>query len=342
MQKRSEGILRAINSSGRYNILTFPTHERYQSNWRMMPHTFYLWQGKGIKPWVNKYAQLPDNHVLLDGSEQQLLPDIKFDLVLSQNKFGQFQVAKQMAERFNIPLISLEHTLPMESWTKKQVDAMSQMRGQTNVFISDYSIEKWGFKKDDPTVRVIEHAIDTNVFRPSIRSDRPFGTAGVISTVNDWINRDWCCNFSLFKELVLDRGLPHKVLGDTPGFSKPAKDIDELVEHYQNGTVYFNTSTISPVPTAMLEAMACMCPVVTTATCLIPDIIEDGVNGYCSNDKEYLYDRLIFCLQNPRHKEVLNIANNAYKTIKKRFSIVKHVASWMDLFDEVIGKGYNV
>ena len=48
MQKRVESYLRAINSNN-INILTFPTHERYQSNLESLPYTFYLWQGNGIK-----------------------------------------------------------------------------------------------------------------------------------------------------------------------------------------------------------------------------------------------------------------------------------------------------
>jgi glycosyltransferase involved in cell wall biosynthesis len=307
-----------------------------------MPHTFYLWQGQGIKPWVNRYAQLPQNHILLDGSEGQIKPDMKFDMVLSQNKFGQFQVAQQIAQRFNIPLISLEHTLPMHTWHKKQIDAMTAMQGSINVFISEYSIKQWGFDPKHPSVRIVEHAVDTSVFQPSIYSNQQFGTNGVISTVNDWINRDWCCNFSLFKKLVLDKGLPYKVVGDTPGFSEPAKDIAELVKHYHDGTVYFNTSTISPVPTAMLEAMACGLPVVSTATCQIPDIIKNEVNGYCSNDEDYLADKLKFCLENPTHPEILEICKNAVKTIEERFSIKTHVKKWLEIFDSVYGKGYDV
>jgi hypothetical protein len=87
MQNKHEAILRAINNtSGKYNILTFPTHEAFQSNWATMPHTFYLYQGEGIKPWNNKYRQLPPNHVLLDGGPSQIKVDIKFDMVLSQSR----------------------------------------------------------------------------------------------------------------------------------------------------------------------------------------------------------------------------------------------------------------
>lgn len=100
MQSRHESILRTINSSGPYNVLTFPTHEAYQSNLGALQHKFYLYQGKGIKTWSNQYRQIPENHILLDGTNHQVKLDMKFDIVLSQNKFGQFQVAKSMSKPF--------------------------------------------------------------------------------------------------------------------------------------------------------------------------------------------------------------------------------------------------
>src|SRR5687767_14302876 len=98
MQNKTEALLRAINNEPKsISVLTFPTHEAFQSNWGKLPHTFYLYQGKGIKTWGFEYRPLPQNTILLDGSESQVRIDMKFDMVLSQNKFGQYQVAHQIA-----------------------------------------------------------------------------------------------------------------------------------------------------------------------------------------------------------------------------------------------------
>ena len=350
MQLRHEGIIRAINnSSKKYNILTFPTHERYQSNLGKLNHTFYLFQGKGIKPWNNDYAMLPDNHILLDGSESQIRMDMKFDMVLSQNKFGQFNVADSIARGLNIPLISIEHTLPVPGWGIKVKEAMKKMSGNINVFISEYSIDKWGFDINDTKTRVIHHGIDTEVFKPKLEgesftveteqrlSDRNVSSS-VLSVVNDFINRDIFCGWNIYSRIT--NGLPIVPLGSTPGFSEAAKDINDLVAHYQKAAVFVNTSTVSPIPTSVLEAAACGCPIVTTATCMLPEIIKDGYNGFISNDEQYLREKLQWCLSKPKEARE-TIGKNARKTILDNFSIVDHLKKWNAVFDEVYGKTYD-
>src|SRR5687767_10510514 len=93
------------------NILTFPTHERYQQNMANTGHRFYLYRGDNIKDWNEVYAKLPKNYTLLPKNTDPPL-DIDFDIVLSQNKFGQFPVAQYFSKCYHCPLISLEHTLP--------------------------------------------------------------------------------------------------------------------------------------------------------------------------------------------------------------------------------------
>ena len=306
------------------NILTFPTHERYESMLAKTGHTFYAYRAEGIKDWNETYAKLPSNYILLDPAlgESQIPDYVDFDLVLSQNKFGQFQVAKELATKFHLPLVSLEHTLPMPAWGESMRYQLREMRGHINIFISEYSINDWGWKTEEDT-EVITHGIDTELFCPSEedRSDE------ILSVVNDWINRDWCCGFSIWQDVI--KGLPHKVVGDTPGLSKPAASTEELVATYQNSRIFLNTSTISPVPTALMEAMSCGCAVVSTATCMIPEIIENGVNGFISNDHEELKQYLVDLLNDEGLAK--EIGNNARKTITEKYSASKFVDRWNEI-----------
>jgi len=309
------------------NILTFPTHERYETMLSKTGHNFYAYRAEGIKDWNETYAKTPDNYVLLDPSlgDSQVPEYVDFDLVLSQNKFGQYQKAKQLAHQLHLPLVSLEHTLPMPEWDENIMGQVREMRGDVNVFISEYSINAWGWENRlqsflNNDTFVITHGVDTELFcsKEDERSDE------ILSVVNDWINRDWCCGFSVWQEVI--KGLPYKVVGDTPGLSEPAASTEGLVATYQNSRIFLNTSTISPVPTALMEAMSCGCAVVSTATCMIPEVIENGVNGFITNNvgemKQYLVDLLN---DEDMAKE---IGENARKTILERYSTERFVENW--------------
>lgn len=337
MQNRHESILRTVNRKDKkYNILTFPTHERWQSNLAGMDHTFYLFQAKGIKGWNNKYAQLPKNHILLDGSENQVMPDMKFDIVFSQNKYGQYQQARAFSEFYGIPLVSIEHTLPMTWWTDKYIKKMTKMRGHANVFISKYSMEKWGYSEADGDSCVIHHAIDSNKFAPI---EDGHNNGKILSVANDFINRGPLLGFDIYAKICLENNMPVKIVGDTPGLSLAAKTENELINEYQQASVFFNTSQVSPIPMSLLEAMSCGTPVVSTATCMIPEIIKDGYNGFLSNDHDVLKAKLEWCLKNP--SEAKKIGENARKTIQENFSLKAHLDGWNRVFDSVFGKNYK-
>ena len=271
------------------NILTFPTHERYETSLAKTGHNFYSYRAEGIKDWNTTHAPIPDNYHLLDKDlgENQIPLYLDFDLVLSQNKFGQFQLAYPMAQKLHLPLVSLEHTLPVPYWSDEVKEQTRNMRGDVNVFISNYSITDWGWDARNDTT-VITHGVDSELFQPDDSLERE---NQVLSVVNDWINRDWCCGFGIWQNII--QNLPFHVVGDTPGLSEVASSTEELVKIYQSNRIFLNTSTISPVPTALLEAMSCGCAVVTTATCMIPEIVEHGVNGFISNNEEELKQHLV-------------------------------------------------
>ena len=321
-------IRKATRKDGKLNILTFPTHERYQTNLAKTGHSFYLWQGQGIKPWVDSYAPLPKGTHLLtqEGDKCNIPMHVDIDLVFSQNKFGQFEVAKRLSDQIGVPLVSLEHTLPAQSWTKKHLNQLYNLRGDVNVFISEYSRAEWGWREDE--AMVVHHGIDTELFKPSDNKREPLA----LSVVNDWINRDWCCGFKLWQAVsgFPDSYFPVRVIGDTPGLSEAAKSTEDLVKAYQESAVFLNTSLISPVPTSLLEAMSCGCAVVSTATCMIPEVINNGENGFMGETVEELkeYVELLISDESLRKK----IGDNARKTIVDRFNIKDFVKSWDNVF----------
>jgi hypothetical protein len=197
------------------------------------------------------------------------------------------------------------------------------MIGNKNVFISEYSKSAWGITYN---TKVIHHGLDTESFKNNGLTKQEH----VLTVANDFVKRDYCLNYSGWKRIT--DGISTKLIGDTEGLSEPAKSTEDLINAYNECGVYLNTSTLSPIPMSLLEAMSCGCAVVSTATCMIPEIIENGVNGFISNDESELRSYIVKLLED---KDLRNtIGNNARQTIENRFSLSKFIDSWNDIFDE--------
>ena len=233
-------------------------------------------------------------------------------------------------------MISIEHTLPRTEWQKNILAQYHSMRGDLNIFISDYSREKWGWSGQEASV--IHHGIDTEIFCPPTTEDERECQA--LSVVNDWINRDWCCGFNFWAEATSypNYEFPVSVVGDTKGLSKPAESTEALISEYQKSLIFVNTSLISPVPTSLLEAMSCGCAVVSTSNCMIPEIIKDGENGFLTNNALEM-KKIIKRLMDDRAL-CKKIGQNARKTILEKFNIQSFVEEWNKAFISCL-ENYN-
>lgn len=101
-----EVILEKLNREKKdsYDILTFSTHEGYQSLLDKTGHNFYLLETEATpKRWEKKYRSLPENHTIINDinySNSRL-----FDFILSHERFGQLQSANQLSMSLRIPII---------------------------------------------------------------------------------------------------------------------------------------------------------------------------------------------------------------------------------------------
>jgi hypothetical protein len=329
-QRSVRSILRGAHRPEKLNILTFATHERYEENLCKTGHNFYsLAIGK---TWDTDYAPVPENYHIVN-----TIPDyIDFDLILTHTSCDRmFQAYQHLTglsindgNRTGIPILRHTHVLPDVRFdVAAQIAAFKQYPRDRDSFISAYNMGQWG----STDASVVEHGVDTEFWKPdySIEQDNT-----CLSVVNDWPNRDWCCGFNLWNRTV--QGLPVKVYGKSPGFSEPANSTEHLREIYQSSRIFYNTSLHSPVPSVLLEAMACGCAIVSTENCMIPEIIENGVNGFMSNDDNELSERLKSLLSDPKRAET--IGRNARKTIVEKYNIDRFVDSWNNLLYSTVNE----
>ena len=322
---RSLNILNDVGrTSDKYNILTFNTHERYQTQVAKTGHNFYAFNYNGGKDWYDGHAPMPENYYQLP--KNSMYPGVVFDFIFVNSKFGQFQTAMEINQKLQLPILCLEHTLPLPNWPSDQLAAFRRMKGDVNVFITVYSKRSWGIPGE-----VVYHSIDTDLFCPA--EENPLDQ--VLTVAHDFVNRDYALNYKGWERITKD--LPRVVVGDTPGLSKQSDSVEDLIKSYQAASIYINPSTLSPVPTSMLEAMSCGCAVVTTETCEIPNIIENGVNGFISNDESVLRERIEMLLKDPAKAKEIGLAGR--ETIKEKFGEERYIKEWNSIFDTVTEVG---
>ena len=317
-----------LTKNQKLNILTFCTHERYEQNLCRTGHNFYsINHGK---TWNTDFGKIPENY-----EEGDVAPwHINFDLILCHTSCERMSLAKQLQALFNIPILRHTHVLPDVRFNvSAQVAAFNSIPVEHNSFISSYNMSQWGNYKNINT-SVIEHGVDVDFWSGG---EEPERQNNLLSVVNQWPDRDWCCGWELWKETVnfqTPSQMPIKVLGDSPGLSKPAESIEALREAYKTSSIFLNTSIHSPVPTVLMEAMASGCAVVSTNNCMIPEIIQHGQNGLLADTADELRASCQYLLDNPSKARELGEA--AKNTMRDKFNLQRFVDDWNDLFFNVI------
>jgi glycosyltransferase involved in cell wall biosynthesis len=323
-----QSILRSVakHQEEKYNVISFECHERFQTSQADINANFWLISRPNSKKWNYQYGPMPNNFILLNEElgDRQIPPWLDLDLVLSHNKLAEFQVAKNIASNYHLPYIHNEHCLPPPNWSKLQLAAIKNMQANHTIFISDYSRNAWGYNEDENS-SVIHHGIDTDFFTPANLPREKH----ILAVANDYKSRNWCLNFDLYLEATY--GLPTKLVGNTPGYSKAAKDVNELLSFYQTAQVGINTSIISPVPMAVLEMAACEVAICTTDHCMLKEIFTHEYDALIANDPVTMRKHLKYLLANPT--ECARLGANARQTIMEKFSLDNFVANWNNVLD---------
>ena len=101
-----------------------------------------------------------------------------------------------------------------------------------------------------------------------------------------------------------------------------------------SNSIFFNSSFASPNPRARTEAMLSGLSIVTTDSHGESEYIENGVNGFCSNNEDELEDYLHYLKDNPDKTREIGRAGRA--TAQKLFNINSFVESWNTLLNELL------
>lgn len=113
---------------------------------------------------------------------------------------------------------------------------------------------------------------------------------------------------------------------DRLGRHRTFSSFDTYRTFLASSAIYFNPSYAAPNPQAMVEAQLCGLAVVTTNAHGESDYIENGENGFASNDMDELYTFVDFLLRNP--KSTRRIGANGRRTAQRLFNSERFIAQW--------------
>ena len=110
----------------------------------------------------------------------------------------------------------------------------------------------------------------------------------------------------------------------------------QLIKHYQNDTIYTAPSYYDALPTAILEAMACGMPIVSTNIPAIREAIVDGESGFLVPPREpkFLADSILKLLADKALRRKMGQA--ARKRVEKQFTWDIVAEKALSVYNEIL------
>lgn len=328
----ASSILKAVNFAKRkLNILCINESESFQTMLASTNHNFYFLQHPQLRRWNQQIRSIPSNCVLLSGQEvhDQIKRDFSFDLILCQNRANQFQILWGIARQLSCPIIIAENNLSNPNINPAMVEALANQPYNLSVFSSEFLANSWGFDVEDDDVIVAPYGIDTTFF-----DGWSGGDGKILTIVNHYPQNNDITGFNMWGEVT--NGLQVNPWGFSPNFSNPTQNPKHLLDLYRKASVFLNTSSWKACPKTILEAMSVGCPVVTTATTTLTNIIENGVNGFITNSVEEMKKNIDQVINDPILAQ--RLGSQARKTIENKFNIKNFGGVWDEALHQCVGQ----
>jgi len=320
------------------NILTFNWHEPYICLLAKTGHFFevVLRLKGGRKEWLVEQRPVPENIILI--SEDHALRKCYchfYDIIICQN-IDDLLLVKDI----EIPKILIFHnklsteialggnTISKEDYLKQVKLLIEQSEPIKLLFISQTKKMDWGLEG-----YVITPGIDPNEFE-NYQGHWP----KVLRVGNFLKERDIMMGFSLQEEIL--KGIPSTILGLNPTLpnARFSRSFEDLKKNYSRHRLYLNTTVEDyedGYNLATLEAMATGMPIVSIANRTSP--IIDGVNGYISDNIEYLRERIRMLLMDKGLAK--RIGKEARNTVVEKFGIKEFLKKWNEVIEDSVNNG---
>lgn len=164
----------------------------------------------------------------------------------------------------------------------------------------------------------------------------------VMTAAQSYKKRGWCLHYDIFEKAT--RGLPRIIFGKSNEDCGPLwggyLNYEQLKQAYRDHRVFFYTGTHpAPYTMAFQEAFMTGMPIVSIGKQLagynleIPEIIENGVHGFWSDNIRELYNYTKLLLED--YSLAKKISYNARKKALELFSKHKIKEQWRSFFESL-------
>jgi hypothetical protein len=304
---------------GRLNVLIWHIHGSYLNSLARVDHDWILpikagrpegYGGRGAT------FDLPPNMREVPAEEVR---NLDLDVVVLQTPKNLREDVPELLspDQRRLPTLYLEHNVPRPD----AVNTRHHFADEPGllVHVTPYNRLMWD-NGPGPT-RVIEHsvALDSTITYEGT-------VARGISVVNGMQTRPRIAGYDLFlqarSKVPLDAvGMGTEAFGGLGDV--PYRDLHRLTARYR---FLFSPMRYTSLPLAVVEAMSIGMPVVALATTALPDVIQDGLNGYISTDPDVLVDRMKALIADPELARALG--QRAQETARERFGLDRFRAEW--------------
>lgn len=215
------------------------------------------------------------------------------------------------------------------------------------------TVQHYGVRPEK--ARVIRPAVDPDMFQPN-RNDTGSGANELhIVTTGSLIWRKGLEYLLQAIRLVLDRGtdVHLEIIGDGPELQRVRYTINDLdltdrvtlrgqimpadvVRVLQRADVFVLSSLSEGISNAVLEAMSCALPVVTTQVGGMREAVTDGVEGFVvpPRDPAAMAEAMIALARDPRLRGAMGAAGR--ERVVRDFALSSQVSRFVDLFQGTI------
>jgi glycosyltransferase involved in cell wall biosynthesis len=200
--------------------------------------------------------------------------------------------------------------------------------------------------KNPPEIKVINHGIDTEEFKPKEKSSSEKIKLLTVSYLKYIKGTDIL--LKAFKEVEEQRdNVELTIAGDgaTKTYYEMSKRLkiknikflgwaqkNEIINLYQNSDIFILTSRKEGFGLTIIEAMSCALPVVATNVGGIPEILDKRT--LCDLDTHQIAEKILHLIDNKKERKIIGMKNR--KIVQERFNYERMTNEYVKLYKSLV------